>query len=137
MQRRLKRGIDMTAAEWMELYASSTANGLTAQATLLTLVSGYIVVAYIAGARLTTLQVSVANLVYLGGSISTLISNYVSVFDALNAKAQAAALEANIPSMFTDGQISLAGPAALVALLNALFIVASLCFMWQVRHPKE
>jgi hypothetical protein len=128
--------IDMTAAEWMELYTSSTANGLTAQATLLTLVSGYIVVAYLVGERLTTLQVSVTNLVYVGGSISTLSSNYVSVLEALNAKAQAVALEANMPSMITGGDGSLNSFAATVALLNGLFILASLCFMWQVRHPK-
>jgi hypothetical protein len=85
----------------MDLYTSSSANGLMAQATLLTLVSGYTMVAYIAGTKLTTLQVSLANLVYVGGSSSTLISNYVSVPEALNAKAQAAALEPNLPSWVT------------------------------------
>jgi hypothetical protein len=126
----------MTAAEWMELYTSSSANGLTAQATLLTLVSGYTVVAYVAGKKLTTLQISLANLVYIGGSTSTLVSNYVSVLEALNAKAQAAALEPNLYSWTTAGQMSFSAPAFLVALLNALFIAASLLFMWQVRHPK-
>ena len=125
----------MTAAEWMELYTSSSGNGLMAQATLLTLVSGYTMVAYIAGTKLTTLQVSLANLVYVGGSSSTLVSNYVSVLEALNAKAQAAALEPNLPSWVTASHASFSGLAALVALLNASFIVASLIFMWQVRRP--
>jgi len=125
----------MTVAQWMELYTSASANGLTAQATLLTLVSGYTVVAYVVGKKLTTLQISLANLVYIGGSTSTLVSNYVSVLEALNAKAQAAALEPNLSSWATASQ-NFSGPAFLVALLNGLFIAASLIFMWQVRHPK-
>ena len=124
----------MTAAEWMELYTSSSANGLMAQATLLTLVSGYTVVAYAVGKKLTVLQIFLASLVYIGGSTSTLVSNYVSVLEALNAKAQAAALEPNLYSWITASQVSFSAPAFLVALLNALFIAASLLFMWQVRH---
>ena len=126
----------MTAAEWMELYTSSSANGLMAQATLLTLVIGYTVVAYAVGKKLTVLQIFLASLVYIGGSTSTLVSNYVSVLEALNAKAQAAALEPNLYSWITASPMSFSGPAFLVALLNALFIAASLIFMWQVRHSN-
>ncbi len=126
----------MTAADWMELYSSSTANGLAAQATLLTLVSGYIVVAYMVGKNLTVLQVYVANIVYIGGSLNTLVSNYASVLEALNARAHAAAIDSNLPAIITAVDGNLSTTAAVVALLNGLFILASLCFMWQVRHPQ-
>ena len=46
------------------------------------------------------------------------------------------AIEAELPQLITFGMTDLNSIAATVALVNALFIIASLCFMWQVRHPK-
>jgi hypothetical protein len=126
----------MTASEWMEIYTASAANGLTAQATILTMVSGYLVVAYSVGSKLSTLQVVVANLIYLGGAGTVLVSNHGSVLDSVNAREHAMSLDTGIGSIaYVEGW----GPsewAALVVVFNALFVIFSFVFMWQVRRNK-
>lgn len=126
----------MTASEWMEIYTTSSANGLTAQAVILTMVSGYLVVAYSVGSKLSSLQVTVANLIYLGGAATVLIINHGSVLDAVNARGYAMTLDKGIPEV---ASVTGWGPpewAAFVVAFNALFVFFSLVFMWQVRNSK-
>jgi hypothetical protein len=125
----------MTAADWLEFFNSSYANGLTSQVTILTLVSGYLVVAYTVGKKLTSLQVSIANIVYVGGSSTTLWANYQSMVNALYAGAQAARLDPSVADTLGGGGGSTV-PAIIVAGINALFVVFSLIFMLQVRRGK-
>lgn len=123
----------MTAAEWMEVYTNTSANGLTAQMIVITMVSGYLVVAYAVGKQLSILQVTVANIVYLGGSGTALLSNYGSVLDGVTARMQAIALEPELPALI-GAALNATQWAIIVTGFNACFVVASLVFMWHVRR---
>jgi len=125
----------MNAAEWFEAYTSASSNGLTSQAILLTLVSSYMVMAHVSGKSLTTVQVCLANFVYITGSGLVLLANYSAVMDAATAREQAVLLTSELANI---GVGDFASSWALIcASVNALFVVISFLFMWQVRHPKS
>ena len=126
----------MTGAEWFEAYTNASSNGLTALAILLTLVSGYMVIAYLVGEKLTVFQVTLVNSMYVLSGSTLLLSNYGSVLDSTTARTQAGLLVSELAMiMGIDASPTLL--ASLVAGINTLFIVISLLFMWQVRHPKS
>ena len=125
----------MTGAEWFEAYAIASNNGLTALAILLTMVSGYMGIAFLVGEKLSTTQVALANTVYILGATSVLLSNYGSVLDSATARAEAAQLVSELKPIANISASSEVMSLA-VAGINALFIIISLIFMWQVRHPK-
>ena len=78
----------MNGAEWLEVYTNASSNGLTALAILLTMVSGYIAIAYLVGKKLTTLKVVLINIVYISSGTSVLLSNYGSVLDSATARSE-------------------------------------------------
>ena len=126
----------MTGAEWFEAYTNASSNGLTALAILLTLVSGYMVIAYLVGEKLTVFQVTLVNSMYVLSGSTLLLSNYGSVLDSTTARTQAGLVVSELAMiMGIDASPTLL--ASLVAGINTLFIVISLLFMWQVRHPKS
>ena len=126
----------MNGAEWLEAYTNASSNGLTALAILLTMVSGYIAIAYIVGEKLSTLQVVLINIVYVSSGISVLLSNYGSVLDAAAARAEAARLLEEVGDvMGIEGTPEIF--ALVVAGTNSLYLIISLVFMWQVRHAKS
>ena len=125
----------MNGAEWLELYTNASSNGLTALAILLTMVSGYIAIAYLVGKKLTTLQVVLINIVYISSGTSVLLSNYGSVLDSATARWEAARLIQEVRDvMGIEGTPEIL--ALVVAGTNSLYLVISLVFMWQVRHSK-
>jgi hypothetical protein len=126
----------MNGAEWLEAYTNASSNGLTSLAILLTMVSGYIAIAYISGEKLSTLQVVLINIVYVSSGTSVLLSNYGSVLDAATARAEAARLLEEVGSvMGIEGTPDTL--ALVVAGTNSLYLIISLFFMWQVRHTKS
>ena len=127
----------MSGSEWFEAYTNASSNGLTALAILLTLVSGYMVIAYLVGEKLTQIQVLLVNMVYIASGLSVLTSNYGSVLDSATARAEAAQRIEELRSIATPvGEAIPETYAIIVAIVNSLFLVISLVFMWQVRHPK-
>ena len=125
----------MNGAEWLEVHTNASSNGLTALAILLTMVSGYIAIAYLVGKKLTTLQVVLINIVYISSGTSVLLSNYGSVLDSATARWEAARLIQQVRDvMGIEGTPEIL--ALVVAGTNSLYLVISLVFMWQVRHSK-
>ena len=126
----------MNGAEWLEVYTNASSNGLTAMAILLTMVSGYIVIAYLVGEKLTTLQVVLINIVYISSGTSVLLSNYGSVLDSATARSEAALLLREVRDV-----MSIEGTPEVLALVvagtNSLYIMISLVFMWQVRQSRS
>ena len=104
----------------------------THSAIFLTLISGYLVVAYLAGTRLTRLQVSIATSIYL------VAATYEGLFLATAFRglflARERLLELN-PSLGDNIFIVARGDKIGLILLLA-GILAPLWFMWSVRHAK-
>lgn len=127
----------MSGAEWFEAYTNASSNGLTALAILLTIVSGYMVIAYLVGGKLTKIQVFLVNTVYITSGLSVLTSNYGSVLDSATARAQAGRHAEELALIISPvGEAAPETLAIIVATVNSLFLIVSLVFMWQVRHPK-
>ncbi|MEP1473061.1 MAG: hypothetical protein ABJK25_18940 [Halieaceae bacterium] len=127
----------MSGSEWFEAYTNASSNGLTALAILLTIVSGYMVIAYLVGEKLTKIQVLLVNMVYIASGLSVLTSNFGSVLDSATARAEAAQRIEQLGSIITPvGEAVPETYAIIVASVNSLFLIISLVFMWQVRHPK-
>ncbi len=125
----------MTPAEWFEAYTAASSNGLTTLALLLTIVSGYMVIAYLVGAELTLTQVGIVNLVFIASSSTVLLANYGNVLDAATARLHASQTLAALPAI-SSNSVTPVQWAVIVTLANSLYVVVALVFMWQVRHPK-
>jgi len=104
---------------------------MTDQASLyFALVSGYLITAYLVGARLTRFQVSVISLLFLLWTVGILGGYMNAVKDTL-------ILEAAIREEGQVVRLSDSTYAYSFAVVQALGILASFAFMWSVRHPKE
>jgi uncharacterized membrane protein len=96
------------------------------------LVFGYLLAAYIVGKQLTTTQITILSLLYLAAVIYNRISaleifiGYIASFNTLEEM-----VGQPIPRG-TATEWSL----ALITVFVILSILASLFFMWSVRHPK-
>ena len=123
----------MTEYEMTDIIMSRYAQ-MTEQASLyFALVSGYLITAYVVGSRLTRLQVTVINTLYCLWTVGILGGYINTVNDTIE-------LEQVIRSMWattTAGNISDSTSAAYsFAIVQTIGIIASLVFMWSVRHPK-
>jgi len=105
---------------------------MTDQASLyFALVSGYLIVAWVVGARLSTIQVSVINGLFVVWIVS-ITQGYVSAASAVVELEKAIS---QIASASPDSIDTYSGTYAF-AVVQILGLVASLFFMWNVRHPK-
>ena len=123
----------MTEYEMTDIIMSRYAQ-MTEQASLyFALVSGYLITAYVVGSRLTRLQVTVINTLYCLWTVGILGGYINTVNDTIE-------LEQVIRSVWattTAGNISdLTSAAYSFAIVQTIGIIASLVFMWSVRHPR-
>ena len=121
----------MTEAELWELILMSQSNMGTTLALYFSVLSGYLVVSYLIGNKLTTMQ-------------NTLISGLFVIFGILCVIGTVAYLgRAAFLLQFTDEtyRSPLSDFIPYTPLLSAAIlligVVACLKFMWDVRHPKE
>ncbi len=98
--------------------------------TFLTVLSGYLIAAYVIGAKVTRGQVIVFNAIYLV-VICGLLYNMHDYWSNINhwfAKGQTAQYGQVVVDLTVRGSITLLACASMV--------VGSLYFMWSIRHPK-
>ena len=125
----------MTTGNWIELLVGSQSNSVAAFALLLTLLSGYTVIAYVVGEKLTRLQLVVANVLYIAGASITLGGIHTSVTTAAKARFY---LSSSVMELeYTTSLEHMLMAANLVVIIDAALVLAPLIFMWQIRHPKE
>ena len=124
----------MTEYEMTDIIMSRFGH-MTEQASLyFALVSGYLITAYVIGARLTRLQVTVINTLFCLWTVGILVGYISSVNDTI-ALEQAIRDAGATPSA---GKISDSSFAAYsFAVVQTIGIIVSLIFMWSVRHHKD
>ena len=106
---------------------------MTDQASLyFALVSGYLVTAYLVGARLTKFQVTVINSLFLLWTAGILGGYMSTVRDTLVLEAAIR----EIGNVMIGGSMGDSTYAYSFAVVQAVGIVASIAFMWSVRHPR-
>ena len=126
----------MTAADWVEMYGVTLSNMNGNIAVLVTLMSGYLVVAYLVGKRLTRSQLLITNALYLMSAYLIISADFFLSLDALIARKEMALQIPELDFLYHKRQPSYLWPS-LIAIIHSCLIVASLIFMWQVRHPRE
>ena len=119
----------MTEAELLEVATSYFGLSIDMLGLYLTLTSGYLIVAFFIGARLTIFQLVIVSTLYVfaaGHAIRTIFifTHRGMAFSALHGAESGMHVSAN-PVIFMTLIVFMAGG-----------IFASLAFMWSVRHPK-
>ena len=120
----------MSEAELMEFGSSAWSNTIALTALFVTILSGYIVTAFVAGNRLSASQ-----LIIINGTSIILSGLFVSSIYAFSR----AALEAEMLAFEMSVQRQMAPIPELICALLILYVVlvfASLKFMWDVRKSK-
>jgi high-affinity Fe2+/Pb2+ permease len=124
----------MIASDWIEMAQTADSNTIASFGILITLMSGYLVVAYLVGEKLNRAQVTTVNLLYAISAVSVVAAHWQHNYDSMLARHHAYTY---IPDM--SGSVP---PALMIlipsglALINISLIIASLYFMWSIRHPK-
>lgn len=101
-----------------------------------TLLFGFVLVAYFAGKNLSRNQVTILTVLYLATIAQYVVTYLLSGLGIVSATAQLAELNHDNPGHLTDIIASTSryyfGMAVQVSC-----VLASLYFMWSVRHPKS
>ena len=121
----------MTEAEMLEVSNIMWGNAIALLGLAITLISGYLIAAYIAGNRLTQSQAIIINILYMGFACFLVLS-------MLSFSQNAGELDL---AAFQITSYRSTPPRTMLVYVVAFFVLfcvaASLKFMWDIRHPKK
>ena len=123
----------MTEYELLDLLAGSIDSMYDSVALYLSIVSGYLLVAYLAGTKLTWVQTGIISVLFVAGAGLQgwgLLSYQLANEEYMTAKAMISPL-----TEYQQG-IANSGGGKIIASVMATGVVAALYFMWSVRHPR-
>lgn len=119
----------MNEAELIQYYWSSVEAGTSALSLYISVFTGYLLMAYLVGSRLSSHQCTIATgafLVFSGyniwGNISFWNSAYIVAKELESIRPELLLLDLN--------------PAYITAALLSFGVMGALKFMWDVRHPQ-
>ena len=121
----------MTDSELWELILISQGNTSSTLAIYLSLVFGYLAIAYLIGVKLNRSQVATFNGLFLLGGVIGIMPTYAYLSRAAFLLQFVSEDYKSPASVF----IPMAPPG--VALILCLGLVACLKFMWDIRHPRK
>jgi hypothetical protein len=121
----------MTEYELVDVLISYNTAALSAMALYLTTVSSYLIVAYLAGKNLATSQVVIISVLFI---VFGLLFGYAAFAYMRRGLLMADELRTMNPGEFVG-----ISPWIVFLATGVLFagILASLRFMWEIRHPKS
>jgi hypothetical protein len=120
----------MTEYELFDLMLTAVDGGTAVIGIILTVVSGYLIVAWLVGDKLTTAQVMMVNLLFLCTAPMMVwgwLGRYLAALDLQNQLLVLAPQTTERINMY----VIIGFPIILFIL-----ILGSLKFMWDIRHPK-
>ena len=120
----------MTEYELFDLMLTAVDGGTAVIGIILTVVSGYLIVAWLVGDKLTTAQVLMVNLLFLCTAPMMVwgwLGRYLAALDLQNQLLVLAPQTTERINMY----VIIGFPIILFIL-----ILGSLKFMWDIRHPK-
>ena len=118
----------MTEYEYAELIATYSSNAGTFFAIFLTLLSGYLIAAFVAGARLSRFQVTILNTGYVVSILVMIWGTYGAGMVQVHYTNLLLAMSPDSPQAGRDWVFNTLGILMLGGLLASLF------FMWDVRR---
>jgi hypothetical protein len=120
----------MTEYEIGDLTGTTATLALTAISLYLTTVSAYLFTAFTAGAKLTRSQAFVISTLFVAGSGTFIYAAAANVLKQSYLITRLTELEAGQPTYFSENS------AVFLSIILISGVIASLSFMWNVRHPK-
>jgi len=119
----------MTEAELLEHFWNAQEMALSSLAVYLTVFSGYLIVAYLAGAKLSSAQVTLVSLGFLTtcGFIIWGVTVYWHMGFVAGKK---------LGSAYPEMWLVDLNPAYIASPLLVGGVISALLFMWRIRHPK-
>ncbi len=123
----------MSEYELSDLVASNMANMYMDTATFLTLFSGYIVVTYLLGDKLTRFQAVFISVVFLGLAARGMSGIFNLIGKNLELLTRLHELNPQRYDLPTQGMMS----AYVYLAFRTLVVLGCFIFMWQVRHGSK
>lgn len=120
----------MSELELVEAANSSWALVISAIGLYMTVTSAYLIVAFMAGVRLTASQAGIISALYIAMASALLTALYAWVARSVYYSEKLAAIEPK-----ASGSIIYEVPTVTTVMCIA-GVLASLKFMWDIRHPK-
>ena len=121
----------MSEAELLEISNIMWSNAISLLGLAITLISGYLIVAYIAGANMTRAQTIIINILYIGFMLFLIMTMLSFSYSA----GELATVAFEMSTQLTTP------PRTILAYTIGAFVTfcaaASLKFMWDIRHPKK
>ena len=121
----------MTEYELIDLIFSAVNGAATVNVFIFTIISAYLVMAWLVGDKLTTAQVTMMNLLYLCTAPMMIwgwLGRYLAALELQNALLM---LNPEVPSGISL-YVIIGTPT-----VWSLLILGSVKFMWDIRHPKK
>ena len=123
----------MTVVELMGMSQGDATLAMMQSENALAVLTGYLLIAYFIGAKLTVFQVTFVNSVFLLSRFATFLALQGTVQRNAHWNKRIQEIDASIPF----GVLSDTGRGSLTAwALFCAITFGALLFMWQVRHPK-
>ena len=124
----------MEPVDWLNIAPQAMSNSIAFFTSFVTVVSAYLVVAYVVGRELLRSQVIVINLLFVATTLLTVFGNAITARNAIQAH-YLGSLHVEEMTPLPESLIYLI-PLALI-FIDLCLVVASLKFMWDIRHPKS
>ena len=123
----------MTEYELLDLVGVAMSFMYESTTLYLTIVSGYLLVAYLLGAKLSRVQALIVSMLFVVGAslqVWALITQEVAMEGYLAAKAELSPLNA------FEQAVATGNAGTIIASIMVLGVIASLYFMWTIRYPR-
>lgn len=121
----------MTEYELADIIATYSSNTGSFFATYLTVLSGYLITAFVAGERLTIRQAIILNTGYIVATFVMIVAVYGAGSTQVHYTHKLLALAADSPQINREWVMSV------TAIVMIGGVLASLYFMWSIRNTKK
>ena len=121
----------MSEAELLEISNIMWSNAISLLGLAITLISGYLIVAYIAGAKLTHSQAIIINTLYIGFALLL----FLTMMSFSHSAGELATVAFEMSTQLTNPPRTILAYA--IGTFVTFCVAASLKFMWDIRHPKN
>lgn len=118
----------MTEYELRDLFVSMQGESQTTSALFLTVISGYLVVAYLLGHNLTKSQSRIFTGIFIAFTTAQVAGHFNTMLLMGDIAAKSESLGGSAQPVFIWGTIFFA--------IHVAITTACLKFMWDIRHPK-
>ncbi len=123
----------MTEYELLDVMETVNGNSITATGVYFSILTAYLLVAYVAGLKLTRYQVAFINVIFILYNIIAALNLAMMIRVRLILSQRLIEMSGEA-RMFSDetGAVVI----AVFILMRAMLVLGALIFMWQVRRPQ-